>query len=137
MKDLIVRYRDLDRRRRELGMSYRVLAELSGVSLPVVQRLLAARIRSPRFENVMAIADALGNGAARIQADGTCAFEFPTSAEALRESQARGKARRLVAMVQGTSALEGQAVGDAAYNSMIKRTYHELLAGSCHRLWSN
>ncbi len=137
MKDLIVRYRDLDRRRRELGMSYRVLAELSGVSLPVVQRLLAARIRSPRFENVMAIAEALGKGTPRILSDGTCAFEFPTSAEELRESQAREKARKLVAMVQGTSALEGQAVGVAAYKAMLNRTYHELLAGSSHRLWSN
>jgi transcriptional regulator with XRE-family HTH domain len=137
MKDLIVRYRDLDRRRRELGMSYRVLAELSGVSLPVVQRLLAARIRYPRFENVMAIADALGKGSPRILPDGTCTFEFPTSAEELRESRAQEKARRLVALVQGTSALEDQAVDHAAYRAMINRTYHELLAGSGHRLWSN
>ena len=40
-------------------------------------------------------------------------------------------------MVQATSALEGQAVGEQAYQAMVERTYHELLAGSNHRLWSN
>ena len=39
-------------------------------------------------------------------------------------------------MVQGTSALEGQAVTHADYQAMVESTYHELLAGSNHRLWS-
>ena len=46
------------------------------------------------------------------------------------------KAVWLAGMVQGTSALEGQAMSDGAYRAMVEKTNHELLAGSKHRLWS-
>jgi hypothetical protein len=135
MKQLAVRYSDLNRRRRELGMSYRVLSERSGVSLPVVQRLLAAKVRAPSFPNVMAVVRALGGGAPRTLTDGSCTFEFPVSAQKLREQQSRRKARKLVGLVQGTSALEAQAVDGDAYEEMIERTSRELLVGSNQRLW--
>jgi transcriptional regulator with XRE-family HTH domain len=135
MKRLRVSYGDLNRRRRELGMSYRVLSELSGVSLPVVQRLLSAKIQAPSFPNVMAIASALGGGIPRTLPDGSCTFDFPVSAEKVRERQAEKKARRLVGLVQGTSALEAQAVSGDVYREMIERTSRELLVGSNQRLW--
>ncbi len=40
-------------------------------------------------------------------------------------------------MVQGTSALESQAVDAATYQRLIEKSVHELLAGSPRRLWSN
>jgi transcriptional regulator with XRE-family HTH domain len=137
MSDLTVRHRDLELRRRELGMSYRVLAQRSGVSLPVVQRLLSGRIQSPSFRNVMAVAQALGEGLPRVLPDGSCTFDFGVSAQKLREQQAEQKARGLVGMVQGTSALEAQAVNKTVYHTMVERTCHELLAGSNQRLWSD
>jgi len=137
MKRLAVHYRDLDLRRRELGMSYRVLAELSGASLPVVQRLLSAKVQDPSFPIVMAVVNALGGGIPRILPDGSCTFEFPVSAEKIREQRATEKARKLVGLVQGTSALEAQAVRKADYLQMLNRTRHELLAGSSQRLWSD
>lgn len=136
MNCLRVRYSDLDRRRRDLGMSYRVVSEMSGVSLPVVQRILSAKLQSPSFPNVMAVAKALGGGVPRIEPDGYCTFDFPVSAEKLRERQAEKKARRLVSLVQGTSALEAQAVGSDTYNDMIRRTTRELLVGPGRRLWA-
>jgi hypothetical protein len=129
-------YRDLDARRREVGIPYSALSELSGVSLPVVQRLLCGKLQAPRFQSVIAVAHALGLHGLRIQEDGSIKFEASLSAQDLREQQAWNKARRLVEMVQGTSALEGQAVGEASYKAMVERAYHELLAGSNHRLWS-
>jgi hypothetical protein len=125
-----------DRRRRDLGMPFRVLSERSGVSMPVVQRLLAGKISAPRFPSVVAVGKALGLDGVQFLDDGSISFGSKTDARVLRERQARTKARRLVGMVQGTSALEGQAVSAAASEEMVERTYHELLSGSNHRLWS-
>jgi transcriptional regulator with XRE-family HTH domain len=129
-------YLELDSRRRELGIPYSALSELSGVSQPVVQRLLCGKLRSPRFQSVIAIAQALGFQGFEILEGGAVKFDARLSAQAFREQQARKKARRLVGMVQGTSALEGQAVDGVAFDAMVDRAYHELLAGSNHRLWS-
>jgi hypothetical protein len=137
MKRLAVHYRDLDLRRRELGMSYRILAELSGASLPAVQRLLSARVQDPSFPVVMAVVEALGGGTPRIMPDGSCTFEFHVSAQKIREQRATVKARKLVSLVQGTSALEAQAVRKSDYMQMLDRTRHDLLAGSSQRLWSD
>jgi hypothetical protein len=131
-----LRYHDLDVRRRELGIPYSALAELSGVSQPVVQRLLSGKLQAPRFPSVVAVARALGLLKLRILDDGSIKFESDVDAQSYRAQQARNKARKLVGMVQGTSGLEGQAVSKFDYESMVDRTYHELLAGTNHRLWS-
>ncbi len=57
-------------------------------------------------------------------------------AQEVLEQQARKKAERLVGMVQGTSALEAQAVSSRHIGQMIKKTIQELLAGSRRRLWA-
>ena len=54
----------------------------------------------------------------------------------LKREQAERKAKKLVALVQGTSGLEGQAVDRKSVESMVKQTTHELLAGSKRKLWS-
>jgi transcriptional regulator with XRE-family HTH domain len=127
-------YCELESRRRELGITYRVISERSGVSQPVIQRLLSGKLQAPRFQSVIAVAQALGLRGLRIMEDDSIKFDPSLSAQDLREQQARKKARKLVGMVQSTSALEGQAVSEAAYQAMVERTYHELLAGSNHRL---
>ena len=79
------------------------------------------------FSTVTAVADALG-------VDLTAApAEDVTS---MRERQAHHKARLLVALVQGTSALEGQAVAATDIALMEQRTVAELLAGSARKLWA-
>src|ERR1700736_179302 len=89
---------ELNQRRRQLGMSYAVLARRSGVSLPTVQRILSGKHRMPGLASVVAIAQALG---ANLQLDAL------SSVEEFREQQARRKAERLVGMVQATSGLAG------------------------------
>ena len=129
-------YDSLDSRRRALGMPYSALAELSGVSQPALQRLLTGKVDGPSLTSVSAVARVLGMGAVQFMDDGSIKFDSTVSVQALRERQARKKAAWIVGMVQGTSALEGQAVSEADYQAMVEATYHELLAGSNHRLWS-
>jgi len=129
------RYEDLNARRRELGISYSALAGLSGVSQPAIQRLLTGKLEAPALTSVAAVARALGMGAVRFLDDGSIKFDPTASAEAVREIQARKQAARLVG-VQGTSALEGQAVSEAEYHAMLEGMYQKLLAGSNLRLWS-
>jgi transcriptional regulator with XRE-family HTH domain len=123
-------------RRRELGIPFRALAESSGVSQPVVQRLLSGKLLAPRFPTVVAIARALGVRQLRIMDDGSVRFESVVDARRFREQQALRKAKKLVGMVQSTSALEGQAVSADDYRAMVERTVCELIDGSNHRLWS-
>ena len=129
-------FRDLDSRRRELGIPYSALAEMSGVWQPVIQRLLTGKLEAPRFPSVVAVARALGLYDLRILEDGSIRFDSKADAQSFRAQQARQKAKNLVGMVQGTSGLEGKGVSQVDYESMIERTYHKLLAGSNHRLWS-
>jgi transcriptional regulator with XRE-family HTH domain len=119
--------KDLDERRRELGLSYEVLSKRCGVSRPTVQRVLSGRHAAASFANIMAIAESLGL---------VLRFDSTVDARDLKREQAARKAKKLVALVQGTSALEGQAVDQKTVESMIEQTTHELLAGSKRKLWS-
>lgn len=107
-------------------MSYAALAARSGVSEPTVKRILGGRVGEASFANVVAVAEALGAslGVAEIEPDELC------------RRQARRKAEEIARLVQGTSALEGQAVDPAAYAGLVERSYHQLMAGSRRRLWS-
>ena len=115
-------------RRQELQMSLTELAARSGVSHATVQRVLSGIETTSRFDNLVAIADALGM---ELSATQRC------SPQEFREEQAQQKARKLVGMVQATSALESQAVGGTKIQGMVQQTTHELLAGSSRRLWSD
>jgi transcriptional regulator with XRE-family HTH domain len=115
----------LANRRRQLRMSYSVLAKRSRVSMPTVVRLLSGPNPQSSFGNVLAIAAALGI---------TFRFEAVPLEEFL-ERQAKQKAEKLVGMVQGTLALEEQAVDVKTIARMKRKTVLELLAGSAQRLW--
>ncbi len=120
-------FEKLENRRRELGLSQSALAERSGVSLPTVQRILSGHSPAASFENTLAIAQVLG-----MQLDAVPVIP----AQEVLKAQALKKAERLVRMVQGTSALEAQAVSARHIGQMIKKTVQELLAGSRRRLWA-
>ena len=118
----------LQKRRRELGLSYELLAQRSGVSRPTVQRILSGRFPSASFASVVAIAGALGL---------ELRFTSTDTPKQLKQEQARKKAKKLVAVVQGTCGLEGQGVDLIGFDAMVEQTTHELLAGSKRRLWSD
>ena len=107
-------------------MTYAALAARSGVSEPTVKRILGGHLGEASFANVAAVAAALG-----------APFELAAiDVEAFRRQQARTKAEAIARLVQGTSALEAQALYRVAYERLVERTYHELLAGSGRRLWA-
>jgi len=116
----------LKHRRESLRMSYSIVASRSGVSEPTVKRILGGQVAEASFANVVAIAEALG---------ASFGIEEPDPEELCRQ-QARRKAEQVARLVQGTSALESQAVDQAAYDQLVERSFHQLMAGSRRRLWS-
>ena len=135
MSSVTPRFDDLDLRRRELGISYSILAKLSGVSKPAIQRILTGKCDAPGLPSVTAVARALGMEGIRFLADGSIQFDSSANAQTLREQQAWKKARKLVQMDQDPRAFNRQTGNDAEYHAMLERTYDELLAGSARRLW--
>jgi transcriptional regulator with XRE-family HTH domain len=107
-------------------MSLSTLAGRSGISLPTVNRILSGRHANPAFAHVAAIADTLGIELTAVAKD---------NSEQRRRKQARTKARQLVGLVQGSSALEGQAVEQKDLESMIAQTTEKLLR-SKRKLWA-
>src|SRR4051812_46470837 len=108
----------LDQRRKDLGMSRSALARRTGLGLRTIQRVLAGADDRASLRTVTKIAEALG---VSIRLDGA-------DLNAARLHQARRKARRLVALVQGSMALEAQAVESSTVREMTQRTVRDLLA---------
>ena len=127
MSDDTLLLKTLDERRRELGLSYELLSKRCGVSRPTVQRILSGHHAAASFANILAIAESLGLG---------LRFDSKIDTRDLKREQAERKAKKLVALVQGTSGLEGQAVDEESVELMVEQTTHELLAGSKRKLWS-
>jgi len=117
----------MQRKRKSLRMSYQSLAVRSGVSQPTVQRILCSGGEHASYANIQAVATALGM---RLELKNVC------DEHDFAEQQALDKAKAIVGMVQGTSALESQAMDDDTYQQMIKQTVHELMAGPRRRLWN-
>jgi transcriptional regulator with XRE-family HTH domain len=117
----------LERRRKALRMSFKVLALRSGVSLPTVQRILRNGGEGFTYAKVAAVARSLG-----MDFELKCTSDEQTFAE----QQARAKAGVIVRMVQGTSALESQAVDSETRQQMLNQTVHELMAGPRRKLWN-
>jgi transcriptional regulator with XRE-family HTH domain len=125
--------KQLNDRRKELGMSFAVLAQRSGVPLPTVQKILYGNERRPDFFKVSAIARALGI-TLTIAPTSTTMTTIP--AQDFRRQQAERKAQELVSMTHATSALEAQAVPEVVAD-LTARTTSELLAGSRFELWKD
>ena len=117
----------LNARRKELRMSFPALAARSGVSEATVKRILSGRSSKIGLDTVEASAEALG-----MRFD----LNAPTEPDTFRQAVAAKKAAWIMRQVQGTSALEAQALPPAEYEAMLKRTEEELLKGPSRRLWS-
>lgn len=115
------------KRRRELGISYVDLAARSGVSVATVKRILSGQVGGASLSHVDAVAQAMGLS---LSAREVC------PADEFKERAAREKAARLVRMVQGTSALEAQAISEKHAKRLTNESIHRLMAGSPRRVWS-
>jgi len=127
-------YTQLNSRRVRLGMSKADLARLAGVSLPTVRRLLSGREGRARVDILGAIADALG---VEVRLSSTPSVHESSDPSVFREARAKEKAAHLAKLVQGTMALEAEAVDAQVVEQMTAETVHSLLAGPKRRLWGD
>jgi len=118
----------LEARRRDIGMSNEILSRISGVSTASVVRILSGKQANASFAHVQAIADALEVDL--VDRERICTYE-------IRKRQAMARAQQVMALLQGTSGLEGQAVDEVAFKCMYEQTVAELMAGSKRKLWSD
>lgn len=125
MTEIVVR---LSKRRRQLKMSYRALARRSGVAEPTVKRVLSGHCNHVEYATLTALAHSLGAELGR-----TLECE---NAKAFKQREAEKVARRIVSAVQGSAALEGQALDNRDLNKMFSQTVHELMTASPTRIWS-
>jgi transcriptional regulator with XRE-family HTH domain len=114
-------------RRKKLGMPWDAVAKRSKLSRATAMRILGGSQSEVSFAKVAALAAALGV-AIKLQQD-----EIP--AEDFVDAQATRQATRLVKMIQGTMGLEAQGIDPDQADEMVRKTRHELLAGSRKRLW--
>ena len=118
---------ELDERRRHLGMSCQVLAERCGVSSRTIRRLLRGEAESARIATVAAMAEALGADIGLVR---------KRRITAVRNSQAKAKAKRIVAMAQANAALEGQGVSGEIRKLAEQDLTARLLSSTNIRLWA-
>jgi transcriptional regulator with XRE-family HTH domain len=123
----------IELRRHAIGMSKAQLAVRAHIPIATLNRILSGREKRIAFDNVRALAGALG---IVIRLGSTMTLEEPELAVEVCKKQAEQKAGRLVRMVQGTMGLEGQAVGDDDLKEMVEQTTCVLMAGSRRKLWS-
>ncbi|MCE5279642.1 MAG: helix-turn-helix transcriptional regulator [Planctomycetaceae bacterium] len=117
---------DLEERRRQLGMSSAVVADRARLPLRTVRRILMGET-SARLDNLAAIANALEVDLGIVRKN---------KADGVKRRQAKRKAREIVSIAQGSSALEAQPARKKALDQATKSIEHDLLAGSRLRLWS-
>jgi transcriptional regulator with XRE-family HTH domain len=120
--------RRLNERREKLGISCSVLAKRTGVSLRTIQRILSGEENNPGFATVTSLAHELGVGVR---------LDEEVDLRTIRRRQAERKAKRILAIVQGSSALEAQAMTRETIRDLREKTIHELLAGSDRKLWAD
>lgn len=116
----------LDKQRRALKMPLHILAELAQLSRATVCRILKEKRASSSLENVLAIARVLG-------AEVKLHIQDP---EKLVEHQVQKRAKRIVRMVQGTMALEGQGITDPNHlDQLVETAAKEIRAKPRKQLW--
>lgn len=107
---------------------------MAGVSLRNLNGILRGEELNPRLATVHAIAKVLG---VCVGVGAGAGITETISADDMRKDRATAKARRLAGMVQATMGLEAQAVDQAAFDSLVERNVHKLLAGPNRRLWED
>jgi transcriptional regulator with XRE-family HTH domain len=117
---------ELNIQKKDLGMSNAVIAQRSGVSEPTVTRILSGKHPSAHFDHVMSIAAALGVDVSVLR---------KADPEVMRHNQAVLKARQIMRLVRGNSALEATKTSKEAFQRMLNKTINELMAGSKRALW--
>jgi transcriptional regulator with XRE-family HTH domain len=115
----------LNSRRRQLGITRRALARMSGVPIATVNRILADPGKV-RFEHVAAVGQVLGINFA-------AAKKLPV--RRMLQERALVKARYVARAVQATQGLEAAGVDAPGFERLVGVAATTLLAGKKRKLW--
>ncbi len=118
--------KQLDDRRIELGMSIAALAHHAGLSKATVQKALRGR-GTDSFDTMRAIDEVVGIGVVGAR---------NRTAGAVMQRQAQSKAKHLVELVAGNSALENHRITVERACDLERVTAEELLRGAKLALWA-
>ncbi len=114
-------------RKKSLGLTIDNISKLTGLGGRTVARFLAGEdVKLSTLEKITGVMglDFAGNELVDV--------------ETLRNNRAEAKARYIVSLVQDTSSLEMQGLGNEALQSLIQDTKDELLAGRYSKnLWAS
>jgi transcriptional regulator with XRE-family HTH domain len=124
-ENVLMLLRQLESRRKELGMTKQALSQRTGLGSRTVQRVLSGRDAGTTLDTILAIAEAL-----RVKLEPKTAPVYR-----VKQEQALKKASKLAAMVQGTSALEAQAVPRGELREIKQEIAAKLISGSGRQLW--
>lgn len=124
---------ELAERREQLGMPPEVLAKKANIPLLRVQQILQGHTESTDATEIARIAHILG--VTVVGSFGPTVHYDREDLALMRQRQAEHQARRAVGLVQGTMALESQAVGQSHLTAMMLRTRDRLLAGPAGHIW--
>lgn len=113
--------------KKELGISNAIIAEQSGVSVATVARILSGNHPSAHFDHVYAIASVLGV---------SLVAQSAIDPEIMKREQAEKKAKQIMKLVRGNSALEATETSQETYQRMLNKTINELMAGPKRALWA-
>ena len=118
--------KDLDAQRKRLGLSVKNLAKQAGVGSATVSRLFSGQTGTT-LDTLLKVAAVLG-----------CSLEVKGhQATDLRRRRAEQKAEMLIAQLQGTMALEAQAVDPRALEKIKDQMVAQMLKGSDRKLWED
>ncbi len=107
-------------------MTFDALSARSGVPVSTLKAIFRKGVEHATFSNFAAIANAIG-----VEIE----ISITLDGYELMHQQAVTKARELVGLVQGSSALEAQGVETSQVENMVQRLVHKLMAGSSRKLW--
>ena len=127
-------FAQLNDRRSRLGISKAQLSRRSGVAVHTVHRLLSGGETRPKMDTLSALAVALG---VEVRLADRAVMHETTKVSAFRAKQAKAKAAYLAKLVQGTMALEAEAVDAEVLQEIEEANVHALLSGPSRRLWGD
>lgn len=136
---------EMQERKRELGYSYEKLAEISGIPLGTVQKILGGITKTPRYETRRALEAALaGDSSVEGGKEGGCGISYGSSVEAsvVKENAASYSGKK-----QGEYTLEdyykipeehrAELIDGVIYDMAASTSIHQMWGGEIYRELAN
>lgn len=142
---IVMTIEEMQERKRELGYSYEKLAEISGIPLGTVQKILGGITKTPRYETRRALEAALaGDSSVEGGKEGRCGISYGSPAEA---SVVKENAASYIGKKQGEYTLEdyykipeehrAELIDGVIYDMAAPTSIHQMWGGEIYRELAN